>query len=329
MEGSATEIGGHYGYPDTTPRPCMARAVVALGGNALLGPSEAATIQNQREHARETMGALSPLVEQGYDLVLTHGNGPQVGSLLREQEAAETGPSYPLDVLVAETQAQIGYVVASEFGDVHDGDAAPVLTRVIVSRDDPAFDDPTKPVGPYLDAESAAASDFETREVTTPSGETAYRRVVPSPEPRSIVEESVIRTLAAGGETVVCGGGGGVPVVETDAGREGVEAVVDKDYTSVLVAKQVEAELLLMVTDVPCVYTDFGTPEQESIRTATPGRVRRLLDRDEFAEGSMAPKMTACARFVEAVGGRAIVCDRSNLEQALVGEAGTTVRPGP
>lgn len=302
----------------------MERVVVALGGNALLGSDESATIENQREHARETTSALAALQDRASDVVLTHGNGPQVGSLLLEQEDA-SGPEYPLDVLVAETQAQVGYVVASEFDREFDARTVSVVTRVLVDPADPEFEDPTKPVGPYYDEQEAQSRPFDVTEVTTPEGETAFRRVVPSPRPTDVVESRQIRTLLADGATVVCGGGGGVPLVETAGGREGVEAVVDKDYTSKLIASAVDATTLVMVTDVPCVYRAFGTPEQEPLQSLTPSRVRELLESGEFAEGSIRPKMEACVSFVEHGGERAIVCDRTNIEGALAGTAGTTI----
>lgn len=302
----------------------MQRAVVALGGNALLGRDEAATIENQRRHARDTVLALDGLRERGYDLVLTHGNGPQVGSLLLEAESA-AGTGYPLDVLVAETQAQIGYVVASEFDAAFDARTAVLVTRVVVRADDPGFDDPTKPVGPFYDEREAKSRDFHTARVTTPEGELAYRRVVASPEPTRVVESDRIRTLVADGATVVCGGGGGVPMVETRDGRSGVTAVVDKDHTSRLVAETVDATLLVMLTDVPCASRGFGTDAQEPIRSVTPDGARDLLDADVFGTGSMRPKVEACVRFVEDTGGRAVICDDATLDMALDGEAGTTV----
>jgi len=304
----------------------MQRAVVALGGNALLGSDEATTDPNQREHARETVDALDALVERGFDLVLTHGNGPQVGSLLLEQSAADV-PERPLDVLVAETQAQVGYVVASEFERVMDARTVTVLTRVRVDADDPAFDAPSKPIGPYYDRDEAAALDFETARVQTPGGEPASRRVVPSPNPTSVVEAEEIRTLVEDGATVVCGGGGGVPIVDDGQATRGVEAVVDKDHTSRLIADVTDAALLVMVTDVPCASREFGTPEQEALRTLSTERAQQLLDAGEFADGSMAPKIGACIDFVAGPGpgDRAVICDRTNLSEALDESGGTTI----
>ncbi|QLC34961.1 carbamate kinase (plasmid) [Halarchaeum sp. CBA1220] len=303
----------------------MSRFVVALGGNTLLRSGDG-TVAEQRARVRETRDALVVLHERGHDIVLTHGNGPQVGNRLLAEEQSD-GEAEPLDVLVAETQAQVGYLLQNGFGDAFGGPPAPVVTRVRVAPNDPAFDDPTKPVGPYYSAADAAEKPFATTEVHRESDGTAYRRVVASPEPEAVLEADRIAALVADDSgPVVCGGGGGVPVVpDGDGGHEGVPAVVDKDYTTRLVADAVDADAVVMLTDVDAVYRDFGTPEQEPIREATPADLRALLDDGEFAAGSMTPKVTACARFVDEAGGRAIVTSPEKLDAALDGEAGTTV----
>jgi carbamate kinase len=303
----------------------MDRVVVALGGNALLGRDEDATIENQRRHARESVAALDVLRARDCGLVVTHGNGPQVGSLLLEQEAV--GGQYPLDVLVAETQAQIGYVLASELDAAVESRSAVLVTRVVVDEADPAFDRPTKPIGPFYDESETATLDFPTAAVTTPDGAEAFRRVVPSPVPERVVEADRIQTLVDDGATVICGGGGGIPMVESASGLTGVPAVVDKDHTSRLVAETVDARVLVMVTDVPCAYRDFGTDSQRPIRELCPAEAHALLRTGAFGPGSMAPKVTACARFVETTGGRAVICEEGNLPAALDGDAGTTIRP--
>ncbi|GGL37365.1 carbamate kinase [Halarchaeum grantii] len=303
----------------------MSRFVVALGGNTLLRSGDG-TVAEQRARVRETRDALAVLHERGHDVVLTHGNGPQVGNRLLAEEQSD-GEAEPLDVLVAETQAQVGYLLQNGFGDAFGGPPVPVVTRVRVAPDDPAFDDPTKPVGPYYSAADAAEKPFATTEVHRGGDETAYRRVVASPEPEAVLEADHIAALVADASgPVVCGGGGGVPVIhDGDGGHEGVPAVVDKDHTTRLVADAVDADAVVMLTDVDAVYRSFGTPEQEPIREATPADLRALLDDGEFAAGSMAPKVTACARFVTETGGRAIVTSPAELDAALDGEAGTTV----
>lgn len=324
----------------------MPRAIVALGGNTLLRSGEG-TVAEQRERMRETREDLRPLRERDYDLVFTHGNGPQVGNrLLAEEESA--GPAEPLDVIGAETQAQVGYLLQGAFGDAFGPDPAVVVTRTRVDPDDPAFDEPTKPIGPYYAESEAAAKPFETAEVHR-DGETAYRRVVASPQPEQVLEIDRIRTLTrddAG--PVICGGGGGVPVVPTDgigesnvsvesdgndesdrsAGPpdyEGVPAVIDKDHTSRLVAEAIEAEDLLLLTDVDAAYLEYGTEDQRPIGATTPTDLREYLEAGEFAAGSMRPKIEACVDFVEAGGRRAIVTAPETLAEALHGEAGTRV----
>ncbi|MGB9964244.1 carbamate kinase [Halobacterium hubeiense] len=301
------------------------RTVVALGGNAL-APGGEATIAAQRERIEETADELRTLHEAGHDLVVTHGNGPQVGALLRQQDESDA-PERPLDVLVAETQAQIGYLLQRALGERVDASVASVVTQVAVDPEDPALDDPSKPVGPYLSAERAREREFETREVTTPEGETAHRRVVPSPEPTRVLEGERIETLAADGAPVVCAGGGGVPVVKGD-GIEGVAAVVDKDHTTRLVAERVGADALVMATDVPCVYTAFGTPEESRLEDVTASELREHLESGEFEEGSMRPKVEACLRFLEAGGERAVVAGTDDVAAAVDGDAGTQIRPG-
>ncbi len=301
------------------------RTVVALGGNAL-APSGEATIAAQRERIEATADQLRALHDEGHELVLTHGNGPQVGALLRQQEASDAS-ARPLDVLVAETQAQIGYLLQQAVDERVDASVASVVTQVEVGPDDPAFDDPSKPVGPYMSAEQAREREFETMEVTTADGETAYRRVVPSPEPTRVLESERIESLVADGQPVVCGGGGGVPVTVAAEEIEGVPAVVDKDYTTRLVAERVDSEVLVMATDVPCVYTDFGTPEQTPIEDAAAAEMREHLASGEFAEGSMEPKVRACLRFLDAGGERAVVTGTENIAAAVAGDAGTQIRP--
>lgn len=317
----------------------MSDTVVALGGNAILESGEG-TVADQRARIRETRDALAPLVARGRDLTLTHGNGPQVGHRLLAEEAAEGEPE-PLDVLVAETQAQVGYLLAGEFGDALGGRPTALVTRVRVDPDDPAFENPQKPVGPYYSPEEAAAKPFETTAVHRSSdsadgrddaagGATAHRRVVPSPEPEKLLEADRIRRLVDDdGGPVICGGGGGVPVVPADSPGvyDGVAAVVDKDHTSRLVAEAVDADTLLFLTDVDAAYLDYGTPDQRRLAEATPAEVREHAADGQFPAGSMGPKMDACARFVAETGGEALITAPDRLPAALDGEAGTRIVP--
>lgn len=303
----------------------MTRTVVALGGNTLLRRGEG-TIAEQRSRIRETLPALDALSDGEGDLVLTHGNGPQVGALLLQQEA-DGGPARPLDVLVAETQAQIGYLLQQELDNRLDDVAVSVVSQTVVDADDPAFDEPTKPIGPFYTDAEAAEKPFETTEVRRSDGTPARRRIVPSPAPVRVVESGRVRELVETGAVVVAAGGGGVPVVETaDGDLRGVEAVVDKDHASRVLAEAVGASRLVVLTDVEAVYLDYGGPDQRALGEVTPADLRRHLDSGEFAAGSMKPKVEACAAFVEAGGDAAIITSPERLPDALVGEAGTRVR---
>lgn len=301
----------------------MSRIVVALGGNTLLGdgggPGE------QRERIDSAAGVIAPLQERARDLLVTHGNGPQVGRLLlREEATAAAADAEPLDRLVAQTQAEIGYPLQQALGNRLEGQVATVVTQTLVDADDPAFEDPAKPVGPFYDAEEAAEKPFETAEVTRASGEPAHRRVVPSPEPRAIVEADLLADLV-GRAVVVCAGGGGVPVVREDEQLRGVEAVVDKDRASQVLAEEVGADELLVLTDVDAAYLGFGSENQRPIGAADAATLREHLAAGEFGEGSMRPKVEAAVRFVEHGGDRAVITSPGKLAAALDGEAGTRV----
>ncbi|MDY6769828.1 MAG: carbamate kinase [Candidatus Nanohaloarchaea archaeon] len=301
------------------------RAVVALGGNALVPKGGSGTVEEQREEVQETARHVARLIEDGHELVLTHGNGPQVGALMLQQDAADT-PPMPLDVLVAETQAQIGYLLQQALDNELDTaeDFVTVVTQTVVDPDDPGFDDPAKPVGPYYTAEEAEEKDFVTKDVG--EGDRSYRRVVPSPTPVSIVEAGEIREMVDRGAHVVCCGGGGVPVVDDD-GLQGVEAVVDKDRASAVLAEDIDADELVILTDVEHAYRDHGGADEEAIGRITADDLAEDVAAGEFGEGSMRPKVEACIRFVRGGGDRAIITAPRRLEAALDGEAGTRVIP--
>jgi carbamate kinase len=296
------------------------RAVVALGGNAVV-PDGDASFAEQRERIADTARRVAALAADE-DVVVTHGNGPQVGTHLLERERTDT-PDRPLDVLVAETQAQLGALVQRALDGHLDGHAVTVVTQAVVDPDDPAFDDPTKPVGPWYTEAEAAAREFETRPVG--DGDTPYRRVVASPEPTEVVETDEIAALVDRSRVVVCGGGGGVPVVREDGGLRGVAAVVDKDYTSRRIAVAVGAETLIFLTDVSHVYLGYGTDDQRPLDDVSATRLREACAAGEFPEGSMEPKVRACLRFLDAGGDRAIVTTPDRLSAALTGETGTRI----
>jgi carbamate kinase len=305
------------------------RVVVALGGNALLQRGQALTAENQRENAREACKALAPVALE-HELVIAHGNGPQVG-LLALQEAAYTEvEAYPLDMLDAQTQGQIGYLIQQELGNElpYEVRLATLLTMVEVDGGDPAFQNPTKPIGPLYTEEDAARLGQEKGWVFKPDGD-SHRRVVPSPLPQRIFGLEPIEWLLDRGCVVICAGGGGIPTVYTKdpapAGRRltGIEAVIDKDLASAQLAADIKAHALVIVTDVDAVYADYGTPNQRAIKRATP----KALGQTEFAAGSMGPKVRAACTFVEQTGGFAAIGSIHETAALLRGEAGTVVAP--
>ncbi|MFB6267762.1 MAG: carbamate kinase [Halodesulfurarchaeum sp.] len=305
----------------------MGRIIVALGGNTLL-PMEDETMAGQRRRIRDAAGNIAPLVDGERDVVLTHGNGPQVGNLMLQQEESSSGPRFPLDVLVAETQAQIGYVLQQELGNELDRTVTTVVTQVRVDPHDEAFENPTKPVGPFYEEAVARDRPFQTKQVRTSDGRTMYRRVVPSPHPLEIVEADQIRALLDQGAMVICVGGGGIPVIRESGELSGVEAVIDKDRASAVLAEEVDAEELLVLTDVSTAFLDFGEPEQEAIRQATATEMQEYMEDGHFAEGSMRPKVEAAIDFVEGGGERAIITSADQIAEALEGDAGTEIRAG-
>jgi carbamate kinase len=296
--------------------------VVALGGNTLLGRHGPWTAAEEVAAVERTARRLADALDDGYHLLLTHGNGPQVGNLLVQQESAPETPQHPLDVLVAETQAGIGYLLQRALDTEREGvtQALTLVTQVVVDADDPAFDDPTKPVGPFYTEAEASSKPFETRAVG--DGERPYRRVVPSPDPVAVVEADEIARLVERGNLVICGGGGGVPVIR-DEGLRGVAAVVDKDYTAELLASNVGAETLVLLTDVEYAYVNYGDPDARPLREVSAATLRRHLEAGAFAPGSMRPKVEACCRFVEGDGRRAVITTPERLADALAGDAGT------
>lgn len=300
--------------------------VVALGGNALLRRSEPMTAAAQRANVRIACKALAPLAEE-YNLVIAHGNGPQVGLLALQAAAYMDVEPYPLDVLGAQTQGMIAYMVEQELGNVLplEHPIATVLTMVEVDPNDPAFDDPTKFVGPWYDEASAQELIDAKGWVFKRDGE-AWRRVVASPEPKQVFEIAPIRWLMEKGTVVICAGGGGIPTVYTPDGTRtlvGIEAVIDKDYAAELLAEKLDADIFIMATDAEGVFTDWGTPEQKLLGCVTP----KELALHEFPAGSMGPKVKAAVRFVNATGGRAAIGRLEDITAIARGEVGTNIVP--
>lgn len=298
------------------------RIVIALGGNAILRRGQPMTADNQRANIREAAVSIAA-VAPGHEVVIAHGNGPQVGLLALQAAAYHDVAPYPLDVLGAQTEAMIGYVIEQELGNVLPADQslATVLTMIEVDRADPAFSRPTKPIGPVYDEQTARTLEAASGWVFAADGD-KFRRVVASPKPQRIFEIGAIRTLVDAGTMVICAGGGGIPTMYDDDGNlRGVEAVIDKDLASALLAEQLHADLLVIATDVDGVYTGWGTPDRKRLSVVTPDE----LDAMQFAEGSMGPKVEAACGFVRNTGREAVIGALSDIAGIVAGHAGTRV----
>ncbi|MBS0234682.1 MAG: carbamate kinase [Proteobacteria bacterium] len=297
------------------------RIVIALGGNALLKRCEPLSAENQRRNMRAAADALARACE-GHEVAIVHGNGPQVGLLALEADAYKALPPYPLDVLGAESQGMIGYVIAQELRNASPGrPVGALITQTIVDPGDPAFSRPSKPIGPVYNRDEVEALKALHGWTFARDGK-AMRRVVPSPKPMEIVELPLIEDLVARGVTVVCAGGGGIPVYRKSDGQlAGVEAVIDKDLAASLLAERIAADRLVILTDVDAVYLDWGKAQQTAIGKITSAELRRHL----FADGSMAPKVTAACDFAERTGRPAAIGSLVQAREVLSGQAGTIV----
>jgi len=298
------------------------RIVIALGGNALLHRGQALTAENQHHNVKIAAAALAPIACE-HQLVITHGNGPQVGLLALQDSAYEEDVHYPLDILDAETEGMIGYLIEQEMNNLlpSSHQCATLLTQTEVDPHDPAFRHPTKPIGPvYSEAEAQRIAELRGWTIA-PDGK-SFRRVVPSPRPQRIVELAVIKLLVEKQVIVICAGGGGIPVVcRNDGHRVGVEAVIDKDSASSLLARELGADAFIMLTDVEAVYKDWGQPNAAALRCISPRKIRQF----EFAAGSMAPKVDAACEFVEQTGGLAGVGRLQDAQAIITGKAGTVI----
>jgi carbamate kinase len=300
-------------------------AVVALGGNALMRPGERGTAAEQRANLREVAAALRPLLAET-ELVVTHGNGPQVGNeLIRQERAAEEAPPLPLYLAVAQTQAEIGALIESELSPVAGRPVVCLLTHVLVDEDDPAFEEPTKPVGPFYDETKARQLEDERGWQVVHDAGRGWRRVVPSPVPLQVVELEAIRSLLASGSIVVACGGGGIPATRRGGHVAGIDAVIDKDRASSLLARALGADRFVILTEVPAVYANFGTDQQQELRELSVDDAGALLP--ELAAGSMRPKVEASVEFVRATGREALITSPAALGDALEGRTGTRVTP--
>ena len=311
-----------------TVRPV--RVLIALGGNAMTAPDGSARPQDQRAAIIAAMESVADIVVSGAEVVLTHGNGPQVGNLLVKNEiAASVVPPVPLDWCGAQTQGTLGLLIldaleAALAARGHTAQVAALVSRTLVAVDDPHFAEPTKPIGRYLPADEAAVM-IEHGQTWQDRGEHGWRRVVASPEPIECLEVEAAQVLLGAGYVVVCAGGGGVPVVRTSTGElSSVEAVIDKDLTAAVLARQLGVDVLVIATDVDAAVVGWGTPEAKAIGAVSAGDLRALAAEGHFAGGSMGPKVDAACRFAEA-GGRAVITSLDRIAEALAGTAGTIV----
>jgi carbamate kinase len=307
-------------------------AVVAVGGNSLIKDKNHQTIPDQFEAASESMEHIAGMIEQGWDVIVTHGNGPQVGFILRRAELSlhELHP-VPLDYCGADTQGAIGYMFQrSLYGEFQrramNKNAATVVTQVLVDKNDPAFENPSKPIGAFMDEKTAMERKESDGWVVVEDAGRGWRRVVPSPLPVQIIEADAIQTLVRDGFVVISVGGGGIPVVEGEGGKLlGVEAVIDKDFASSLLATSLKADLLLISTAVEKVALNFNKPDQKWLDEMTLEEAKRYLEEGHFGKGSMEPKIRAIVGFLDRGGKEALITNPENIERALVGETGTRI----
>lgn len=312
-------------------------AVVAIGGNSLIKDNTRVTVQDQYEAAKETCYYIADMIEQGWTVAIGHGNGPQVGFILRRSEIAHKVAGMhevPLDVCGADTQGAIGYALQQNLQNEFrrrglKKQAATVVTQVVVDRNDPSFKNPTKPIGGFMTEEEAKRRAQEEGWTVVEDAGRGWRRVVPSPIPQRIVELDVVKTLLDAGIITITVGGGGIPVIEDEDGNlKGVAAVIDKDYAASLLARSIGADLFLISTAVDKVYLNYNKPDQRPIDVMTVSEAKRYIAEGHFAKGSMLPKIEAIIWFLEAGGKEAIITSPENIARALRGETGTRIIPG-
>jgi len=315
------QIGDETRRDRTTPSG-SSRVVIALGGNALLRRGESMDAGTQRRNVAEAAGVIA-LIARSHDVIVTHGNGPQVGLLALQAEAYRDVDPYPLDLLGAQTEGMIGFLIEEQLRPALPGrEVVTLLTPVVVDREDPAFEEPTKPIGPVY-PRAAVEALAQARGWRFAEDGDGFRRVVASPEPGRVIGIGAIRLLSRLGAVVICAGGGGVPVIEdAEGGLRGVEAVIDKDLTAAIIAREVEADALLLLTDVDAVYEDWGSERARPIAQVTPEELRA----GDFPAGSMGPKVEAACRFVEGGGAFAGIGALADGRAILEGKAGTRVR---
>ncbi len=311
------------------------RVMIALGGNAIKQPDERGTVEEQMRNVSIACREIAEIARRGYGIIITHGNGPQVGNLaIQQEQAQDIVPAQPLVVLGSMTQGQIGYMIQQNLRNLLEDDwqVVTVVTQVLVDGGDPDFEDPNKPVGPFFTEEEAGRLSEErgwTIKRVRPEGERQWRRVVPSPMPLGIVEGRSIRKMVDDGMIVIASGGGGIPVVLNEEGKlEGVDAVIDKDRAGGVLAEEVGANIFLVLTDVDSARLDYGKPAERPISRMTTSQARDYMKEGHFLPGSMGPKVEACIKFVEQGGEKAIITSLERAVEALDGKAGTTIVGG-
>jgi len=300
--------------------------LVAFGGNALIQSGQKGTAEEQFENLKLTMGQIAKLA-QNYKIVITHGNGPQVGNLLLQQESCDEVPKMPLEIIGAMTQGQIGYMIESsldtafmELGDNDQQHLATLITYVVVDENDPGFKNPTKPIGPFYTEEQAKGLTY-----TLAKTDKGLRRVVASPKPLTIVEGREIKKLIEMDFIVICCGGGGIPVIRKNRKFRGVEAVIDKDLASSVLAREIKADIFVIASDVQGAAINWGQDDQKMLRKTPLAEMKKYVGEGQFPAGSMGPKVDAVMQFTEATGNRGVICQLSDIEKAIAGEAGTEI----
>ncbi len=311
----------------------MKTAVVAIGGNAIIKEGQKGTMTEQFENVMSSVDSIIDLISEGYEVVLTHGNGPHVGNSLIKGEASKNEvPNYTMDAYGAETQGLLGYIIKQSFANRlkergMDKKVAALVTQVLVSADDPGFIHPTKPVGPFFSKEQADQLEQEKGYVMVEDSGRGYRRVVASPKPIEIIEKDMIKTLSHENYIVIAAGGGGIPVILKENQLVGVEAVIDKDYASALLASEIEADLLIILTGVPQVAINFGKENQESLSQMTLKEAEKHMEDGQFPKGSMGPKIDAAMSYVKSGRGVALITSIDQLKEAIMGNTGTRIVP--
>lgn len=312
-------------------------AVIAIGGNSLIKDKDHQTVEDQYQAAKETCHHIADMIEQGWNVAIGHGNGPQVGFILRRSEiAAKVAGMHevPLDVCGADSQGAIGYALQQNLNNEFyrrgmKKSVATVVTQVLVDRNDPSFQHPTKPIGGFMDEAEAKRREAEEHWAIVEDAGRGWRRVVASPIPQKIIELDAVQTLMDAGIVVITVGGGGIPVIETEAGDYvGTAAVIDKDFASSLLAREIHADLFVISTAVEKVYINYNKPDQRAIDVMTVSEAKKYIAEGHFAKGSMLPKIQACIMYLEAGGKEALITDPAHITAALRGETGTRIIPG-